>query len=276
MQDLERLLDIKAQMENAEQLNDVESALASDSANSTNKIQYVLLLEKKLAMASWELEEVRAEGMALKLQKNNDMMTNSLKKQLSDITNQRDELLRERGTLYRENEGHEKGLITQIERLSRERDEMALESKKIESDCANRVETLYGKVEVLQRQRDDLLTEQRMWRREKEELVGTMMNEISLLKKQNESLSTENKQLKSQLVHLTPINPEATTASTRFKAAPAGLGSAKGSTTPDAHGDAVPQEKPPSASLKAKLQEWNRQREKMTEEQIQLNMQVCI
>ena len=263
--ELDRLLGIQEQLD-----------MAAASVNSDNggvgtsaplKIQYVVLLEKKLSVAEWEIEELRAQVLALKSQQNNDATIKQLRIQLDNVTNQRDELLSERGQKSRNEEEQERSLVTQLEEISRARAQMAIECKRIESDCASRVEALYSTLDQLQHQRDDLLSEQRKWRREKDELLRSMQSQLDDLTKQKEQLQTENLQLKSQIVHLTPINVEANN-NNRFKTAPTALSSITSKS------DSVPERKPPSASLKSKLEEWNKQRDRLAEEQNVLHEQV--
>jgi myosin heavy subunit len=275
--DTERLLGIQDQMR-GEETDD-----AASPESDANKIQYVVLLEKKLSVSAWEIEELRAEVAALKQQKNSDAVVNRLRQQLESATVQRDELLSDRGSRARGDEERERSLVAQLEELSRARAEMALECSRVESDSANRVESLFTKLEVVQRQRDDLLSEQRLWRREREEMNSNMAAQVSDLTRQKEQLMAENLHMRQQIVHLTPINVEASSNASssvsnnnRFRAAPSSLQSASASTpgrkpdhSPPPSKDAVPEKKPPSASLKAKLEEWNRQRDRIAEETAQ-------
>lgn len=259
-------------------VGDSDDEVEALGGKDAHKIQYVVLLEKKLSVATWEAEELRAEVAALKQSKNNDAASSKMKRQLESVTQQRDELLSERGIKSREIEEKERSLATQLEEVSRARVEMSSECNRIESDCAARVEALFGKLEVVQRQRDDLLSEQRLWRRERDELMENMASQVNDLSKQKEQLMSENLQLRTQIVHLTPINVEA--GASRFKAAPASLHSNATAKKVDpplqtrTQADAVPEKKPPSASLKSKLEEWNKQRDRMAEEQQTLKEQV--
>jgi hypothetical protein len=229
-----------------------------------NKIQYVILLEKKISLANREVEELRREVSNLKQYKH-DELVQQLKMQLDNMTQQRDELLRDHGKGVRDNESRERDLVLQIDELTRSRNDIFMEYERKEYDYVNRITSLTASLEQAHRQRDDLLSEQRQSKRDKEELVENLMRQLNLVSKEKDNLVAENMQLRKDFVHLAPINGDAATRVAMSKFDEGVISS---------RNDLNPGRKPPSVSLKSKLDEWNKQKEKIADEQHYLRDEV--
>jgi hypothetical protein len=252
--ELERLLGIQEEM---------ISASSETDGSHTNKIQYVVLLEKKLSVATWEIEELRSQ-LSRTYHSRNDETVAELQAQLDSVIQQRDALLSERGAMLQETESLQKDMLTKLQEIDRKKSELSEECEKIRSELSGRLALATAKIEQVQRQRDDLLTEQRHWKREKEELVETLVEKLNEANKNNNSLVEENERLREQLSRRAPADG-AVVADTRSSSRVEGI--PKSVATEDKVNREQGAGRRPSASLKEKLDEWNKQRDRLAREE---------